>query len=193
MRLFIAIGANDLSFDPEKVLKKLKVNLDKSGATYRWIPQTHYHITLNFLGETSEEKIPLLREVLRQETLATQPFDLKLDGIGAFPQERSGRVIWMGVQNSIQLRDLQSRCEERLKDFGFMPENKRYRPHLTLARLRSPKQLRDILSPVKNAELGVLHVRELTLFQSKLAGSFPVYIPLEQFPLGINIPVSDSV
>lgn len=183
MRLFTAIGAQDLSFDPTVVLKKLKVGLEKKEITYRWVPRENMHITLNFLGEVDESRMDELEMLLKEATQGFSAFSLNIDHVGAFPEERSGRVIWMGVQNSITLRDLQRRCEDKLLNAQFLQAEKDYRPHLTLARLRSPRQLKDILSPVKNLELGTLEVKELILYQSTLKASFPVYTPLKRFPL----------
>lgn len=183
MRLFTAIGAQELSFDPSLLLKKLKVNLEKKEIPYRWVPLENMHITLNFLGEVEESRLDELEILLRDTTQGFGSFNLKIDHVGAFPEERRGRVIWMGVQNSIPLRDLQRKIEEKLLAAQFLQTEEDYRPHLTVARLRSPRQVTDILSPVKNIELGKLIVHELILYQSTLRASFPVYTPIKRFPL----------
>lgn len=183
MRLFTAIGAQGLSFDPTLVLKKLKVNLEKREIPYRWVPLENMHITLNFLGEVDESRLGELEILLTDAIQGFGEFELEIDHVGAFPEERRGRVIWMGVQNSISLRDLQRRTEDKLLAAHFLQPEKDYRPHLTVARLRSPRQLTGILSPVKNLELGKLKVKEVILYQSTLKASFPVYTPLKRIPL----------
>jgi 2'-5' RNA ligase len=186
MRLFVAIGSESLSFDPREVLRKLQVNLEKNEINYKWVPQANLHITINFLGDVEDERIPSLNEILSRVSQSHWGFDLKIDGVGAFPNNRAGRVIWMGVQNSIPLRQLQSDCKNALHEASFPTDEKDYRPHLTVARLRSPRQLTDILSPVENLELGTLSVKQLTVYQSKLSGHFPIYTPLATFPLSPN-------
>lgn len=183
MRLFVAIGASHLSFDPNLVLKKLRVNLERKEIPYRWVPRQNMHVTINFLGEVDEGRVPELGPLLSQVAQDYPQFELKLDGVEAFPDNRKGRVIVIGVQNSITLREMQSHCQELLRQNHFEISEKDYRPHLTIARLRSPRQLSDVLSPVENLALGQMRVKEITLYQSKLAGSFPVYLPLDTFHL----------
>ncbi len=183
MRLFIAIAANELNFDPQVALKKLKVNLNRKAWEYRWVPQENYHITLNFLGEIPKERLSELQTMLHELVQHHVYFHLKLHGLGVFPEIREGRVIWMGVQNSLALRSLQEDCESRLRDLGFDLEEKSYVPHLTLARLRNPKGLSDVISPLENTRFGELEVKSVVLYESQLTGSFPVYMPLFRFPL----------
>lgn len=183
MRLFIAIAANELNFDPRQALKKLKVNLNRKELEHRWIPQENYHITLNFLGEIQKERLGELQTMLHELVQHHVYFHLKLHGLGVFPDIKEGRVIWMRVQNSIALRSLQEDCETRLKDLGFQIEEKSYVPHLTLARLRSLKGLSDVISPLENTRFGELEVKSVVLYESQLTGSFPVYVPLFRFPL----------
>lgn len=183
MRLFIAISADELNFDPKIALKKLKVNLNKKELDYRWIPQENHHITLNFLGEVEAQKVDLLKSLLEEVALHHAFFHLKLHGLGVFPSVREGRVIWMDVQNSLALRALQEDCESRLKELGFTFEEKSYIPHLTIARLRSLRNLSDVISPLENHKFGEMAVKSLVLFESKLQGSFPVYEPLMRFSL----------
>lgn len=183
MRLFIAIGAQSISSDVQERLKKLKVNLKKKEIEHRWVPPENYHITINFLGEVEEQKLTELKSILTEVTGSFPPFELKLNGVGAYPASRSGRVIWMGVQNSITLRDLQRRCSDELTSQGWQVEDREYRPHLTLARLRSPRNVSDSISPVENQDFGKLLVSEVRIYESKLAGSFPVYTAIHSSTL----------
>lgn len=183
MRLFIAIDAQELNFDPEIVLKKLKTNLKMKELEFSWVPQKNYHITLNFLGDVDPERLPILKNVLDELVQHHSSFSLKLNGLGAFPGLKEGRVIWMDVQNSKLLRSLQADCEQRLKEVGFVLEERDYKPHLTLARLRNPRNLADLLSPLIKQKFGELKVLKVTLFESKLSGPFPVYEALEKFDL----------
>ena len=111
------------------------------------------------------------------------PFSLKLSGLDAFPDAKEGRVIWMGVQNSKELRSLQQDQEDQLRNLDLFLEERSYRPHLTLLRLRSAKNFTDILSPHRDQQFGSLQVLELVLYESTLGGPFPVYKPLERFEL----------
>ncbi len=184
MRLFTALAASNLSKDPKLLLKKIKVNLNQKEIEYRWVPQENYHVTINFLGEVDPERLSELEGILTEVAQASAPFSLRVEGVGAFPEAHSGRVLWMGIQNSIALRELQSRCTELLRAQNFSVEDRDYSPHLTIARLRSPKNVSDIISPCRNTDFGDLAVTELTLYESKLGGSFPIYTPVKHFSLG---------
>lgn len=193
MRLFIAISSDEVNFDPKIALKKLKVNLNKKELDYRWIPQENYHITLNFLGEVEAQKVDLLKSLLEEVALHHAFFHLKLHGLGVFPSVKEGRVIWMDVQNSLALRALQEDCECRLKELGFTFEEKSYIPHLTIARLRSLRNLSDVISPLEKHKFGEMAVKSLVLYESKLQGSFPVYEPLMRFSLRERVESSESL
>lgn len=183
MRIFIAINANELSFDPLPAFKKVKTNLLRKEIEHRWVPLSNYHCTLNFLGEVDPVRIDELMPVIKEVSAKHEAFNLKLSGMDAFPEIKHGRVLYVGVQNSIKLRELQKDCEDGLKSAGFSPEERPYVPHLTVGRLRNPRNLSDIISPLKNTEFGMIYVRAITLFESVSGGSFPVYRPLQVFPL----------
>lgn len=160
----------------------MKTNLLKKEIEHRWVPVENYHCTLNFLGETNPELVPELKTLLETVAGRHRPFDLKIHETHAFPETNAGRVIYVGVQNTKELRALQEDCLNELRT-KFHPEERPYVPHLTIARLRNPRNLLDILSPVKNQNFGTLHVPELILYESVSGGAFPVYKPIEKFPL----------
>lgn len=113
------------------------------------------------------------------------PFSLDIHGVDAFPEIRKGRIIYVGVQNAKELRALQEDCLNVLRE-KFHPEERDYIPHLTVARLRNPHNLSDILSPVKKHHFGKLDVPYLVLYESISGGAFPVYEPLEKFSLSAH-------
>lgn len=152
---------------------------------HRWVPVENYHCTLNFIGETDSSKIPELVTLMQSVAERHAPFSLDIHGMDAFPEFRMGRVIYVGVQNSKELRALQEDCLETLRE-KFHPEERDYIPHLTVARLRNPRNLSDILSPVKNHHFGNLDVPYLVLYESKSGGAYPVYVPLEKFSLSAH-------
>ena len=175
MRLFVAISAQHLNFSPEEKLKKLKINLSKKELDFKFVPTNNLHVTLNFLGEISAEIIPLITQQLETLVAHHEPFELKLTDLGAFPEKQHGRVMWIGVQNSIKLRGLQAECEEKLRGLGLEFEVRDFRPHLTVARIRSPRNLTDVISPYQGHKFGVLTVESVEVYESVLGGAFPVY------------------
>lgn len=163
----------------------MKTNLLQKEVEHRWVPVENYHCTLNFLGEVDSLLLPELEALLTEVATRHSSFDLKISGVDAFPEIQSGRVIYAGVQNSKELRSLQEDCLNVLRD-KFHPEERAYIPHLTVARLRNPRNLKDIISPVKNQDFGKLHVPEIVLYESVSHGAFPVYKPLFRKQLTVN-------
>lgn len=127
MRLFVAI---DL---PEEV-KKGVAGLcgDLPGA--RWVPMEQFHLTLRFIGEVDEGTFQAIRVALAGVKGA--PFHLALKGIGHFPPGRHPRVLWVGAEAGAPLLELQKEVELALVGAGIPPEERKFSPHITLARLK---------------------------------------------------------
>ena len=100
----------------------------------RWRPQGALHVTLRFFGETPEPAAADLDAELA--TVAGRPFELELQGVGAFGEGREVRAVWGGVADSEPLRQLARRCEAAARRAGLKPEARAYRPHVTLAYLK---------------------------------------------------------
>ena len=181
-RLFVGLSFEEkLGRDLEPWVKKLKKTADQKDMTLKWVPQENYHMTLVFLGDTDEAKIPELSRQIDDIANTHAGFDLKLRGLDAFPEIMSARVIYLGAQKSQALLDLQAQVEGVIQ--GEAKEDRGYVPHLTLARLRNPKSCRDLLSPFQHVDMGRREVRELHLYESLQAGPFPVYKKLHSAKL----------
>lgn len=179
-RLFIAIGfEQELSEKLSREVKKVKINLDKAGVGYKWVPSENYHVTLVFLGSAEEDRKNQVIQALHQVASISKSFDLLISGVDAFSSEREARAIYCGVQNKKGLRALVDQIREQM---GLSPDEE-YSPHLTIARLRNPGNVKDIISPVKRKDFFKVKVTEVRLYRSVLAGPYPVYQVLERFPL----------
>ena len=180
-RLFVGIGFSD-SFSEQVMTwtKKMRKIADQKEVSLRWIPSDNYHVTLVFLGSTDVSQI--INYQLALEKVASQHsfFSLKIRHIGAFPSISQARVIWLGVQRSQALLDLQTAVEHAL---GVPREEEEYLPHFSLARLRNAKSCRDLVSPFEHVDFGRQEIREITLYQSIQSGPFPVYKKLVSFSL----------
>jgi 2'-5' RNA ligase len=189
-RLFIAINATDpLEKDFLPFFKKLKINADKQNLIVKWIIPNNFHITMNFLGELPEEILPSLQDVIQEICSQFAPFELKIEDISAFANEHEARVLWLGVQNKKCFAQLKNSMEQALLDKKILDraDPREFSPHLTLGRLRNPHSVKDMISPLKRKSFGKIHVRELVLYESKLQGPFPVYIPLYRYPLNNSL------
>lgn len=99
----------------------------------RWTPPERLHLTLCFIGEVSGAAFLDIKEALAEITAA--PFALRLQGVGFFPPRGQPRVVWAGVETSEPLAVLQRKITTRLFALGQEPENRKFSPHITLARL----------------------------------------------------------
>ncbi|MGE5084818.1 MAG: RNA 2',3'-cyclic phosphodiesterase [Bacillota bacterium] len=193
-RLFLALNATDpLSTTFLPTYKKLKINADQKDMTVKWVPPENFHVTVTFLGDITEENIPLLLECLQEACNETRPFDLKVDDVGAFSSEHDARVLWLGIQNKKCLGEFKQLLDQLLEDRKLLthPEFREFKPHLTFARLRNPHSVKDLISPFKRKSFGKIHVEEIILYESKQAGPFPVYTPISRCKLtGQDVPIT---
>src|ERR1700687_4297815 len=139
MRLFTGI---DLPEDVRDRLERLLMHLRPS-AHLKWSPVYNLHVTLKFIGEWPEQKLPQLEEALRSVALRPAiPVDVR--GLGWFPNPRNPRVFWVAVHGGDALESLARDSNAALEPLGIPRENRAFTPHLTLARIKEPTPL-DVL------------------------------------------------
>ncbi len=153
------------------------------------VPSAPPHLTLRFLGEIAEERATGLVAALTETARATQPFDLTLEGVGAFPSAARPRVVWLGTTiGADRVVDLARRLATALERVGFPPDREDFVPHVTLFRVRSPegrRRARELLDgTVAPPSVRTVHVRELVLKESTLAPEGAVHHTLREFPFG---------
>ncbi len=180
MRLFLTIDAQELNLDSPS-FKKLKVGLKKKTIDHRWVPQEHLHIPVLSLGDVGRSLYLALDQLIAGIVLKHHTFDLKLHGIWGFPEQAEARVLWIGVQNSRELRSLEQDLVGTLKS----EEHEISKPHLPIVRLRNYRNVTDVLSPFKNTDFGMLKVERLALYEMTSGGAYPTYRLLNRyhFPL----------
>ncbi len=145
----------------------------KSLGLYGSFPKAEsFHLTLKFLGNIPEQKVDAIGAALERAVTGIAPFQLEVRGLGAFPNPSSARVVWIGFEQSEPLSLLQARVEKALEDLEFPPEDRPFRPHLTLARLKSKENLKALQTYLREAEplvtAGTVPVDEVVLFKSDL-------------------------
>jgi 2'-5' RNA ligase len=176
LRLFVALP---LAPDLKSRLAGLAGGLP--GA--RWVPEDNLHITLRFAGEVDEPTADAIDQALAG--IHQPAFPLTLAGVGLFGQPRGVSTLWVGVERSDALFQLQDRIERAMVRAGLAPERRRFHPHVTLARLKATPATR--LEPFL-AGNNLLTVRmeadRFTLFSSHLGRGDPVYRPECDYPLG---------
>jgi len=152
----------------------------------RWVNTDGIHLTLKFLGALDEERIPELADIIERCCTGCTPFTLTVRTLGAFPNEKNPKVIWVGAEEKTgTLARLQQDLEKKLSAIGFKEEKRTFFPHLTLGRLKSPKGERELtqsLAEYKDCECGTLEAHEVCLFKSDLRPGGAVYTKLRTFP-----------
>jgi RNA 2',3'-cyclic 3'-phosphodiesterase len=155
-------------------------------AELHWSPPENYHVTIKFLGECAEDKLESIVTALEQGPRLGE-FEMAIEGLGFFPNARSPHVIWAGVMASKQLVRLASDVDDALWVLGIPAEERRYSPHLTLARVKagqSAAAIADEIAGVKNLRFGQFTAREFYLYRSRTGPGGSVYEKLRRFKLG---------
>ena len=175
-RLFVAIRP------PERVRDLLVDAMDDSPAL-RWVPDDNLHLTLRFVGEVER---PLADDIAHAlQRVRSDPFELRIDGVGRFDQ-RNGGAVWAGVKPKEPVATLAAKVDRACVAAGIEPERRLFHPHITLARFgRSAKSEVDPFVR-RNAALASeqFEVGSFTLFESRLSRHGAHYEVVADFPLG---------
>jgi len=176
MRLFIAI---ELPEEIKKGLSRVQEQLKEGGAGASWTRPEGVHLTLKFLGEVPEHKVPEIMSGLTAAVAGTVRFRVEVGGAGAFPNVRSPRVLWTGVAGDLpKLAALQAAVDGAMVKLGFEPEDRKFSPHLTLARikyLRPRDNWQKAIEGIRDVNLGGFEADRVSLMKSELKPAGAVY------------------
>ncbi len=140
-------------------------------AAASWSRPENVHLTLKFLGNVRKDKLPLISAAASRVTNEA-PFSIRIGGAGVFPKPYRPQVLWIGVEDpSGRLSELQCRLEEECAKEGFAKEDRAYKPHLTIARLRHPEGARQLAEAHLQTNFNPIEisVTEFVLFRSELS------------------------
>lgn len=182
-RIFIAIKVN-----PEGELLRMFSSLKAALGTenIKWVDPGNIHLTLAFLGDTEEKRIAVLSNMLKNKCCGSGEFDFTLTGTGVFKNFRDPRVLWVGIRSAEKLVQLNNILKAGLKLEGFEIEDRQFKPHLTLGRVKSvwdKENLKTVLERYRDNQFQTVHVNEVVLFESILQQTGPLYKPLGNFAL----------
>ncbi|MGI0010305.1 MAG: RNA 2',3'-cyclic phosphodiesterase, partial [Nitrosopumilaceae archaeon] len=174
MRTFVAVEIRNES--TLNAIAKLQSEIKIKGKP---ISKENMHFTLLFLGEISDDMAQKIMESL--SSVSFNPIEMKLIDIGAFPNPRSPRVVWVGVDKDAakNLVDLAVQVEEKLRPLGFRSD-KPFKPHLTIFRIKNG--INDIsheLNKFRSVEIGQETISELKFKKSILTPTGPIYSDLQ--------------
>ena len=189
IRCFVAIG---LPPEAKRGLAELASGLRRGEQRFiKWVDPDGIHLTLKFLGNVSAKNVGGITEAVAGVATAGAPFRLGISGIGAFPSLKQPRVVWVGMNGDLErLELLQQDVESRMARLGFARENRRFAPHLTLARVRegaSPEERRafgELLASSRFEETYDVPVNAISLVRSQLTPAGAIYTRLYEAQLG---------
>ncbi|MBI5377469.1 MAG: RNA 2',3'-cyclic phosphodiesterase [Thaumarchaeota archaeon] len=174
MRTFVAVEiSNESTLNAiAKLQSELKIKAKP-------VSKENMHFTLLFLGEISDDMAPKIMESL--SSVSFNPIEMKLIDVGAFPNPRSPRVVWIGVDKNAakNLVELAVQVEEKLRPLGFRSD-KPFKPHLTIFRIKD--RMNDIsheLNKFRSVEIGHETISELKFKKSILTPTGPIYSDLQ--------------
>ena len=149
----------------------------------RWASRVQWHTTLQFLGrvEHAEAVVAAMGEALR----SSRPFPTRLGGGGAFPMAARGTLLWLGHdEGSEQVRALAAALGEAGRELGFAPDARAFRPHVTVARARRPRDLRPLVDAIGAEHVGPgWSVSDVVLFESETLPEGARYTTRARLPL----------
>jgi 2'-5' RNA ligase len=155
----------------------------------RWVPPRNMHLTLKFFGDVSPANLERLAEALRTEAAVHSVFPVSVGGLGAFPNPRRARILWIGLEAPPALPALQRALEAAAALVGYAPEDRNFSPHLTIGRVGQSvtagdlQKIRTQLEATKVGPFGTFQVESVDIFKSDLQPGGSVYTQLYSLPM----------
>ncbi len=185
MRLFVSI---DLPNDLWEGVKGVQEGFgNASGLTFT--NPTQAHLTLSFLGDVDEERVPTIEDALEsavEDDIDFGPFDAEIGGLGVFPSLDYISVVWLGVEEGgKEMTLLHDAVESRLYDLGFSPDDNEFVPHITIARMQHAGGKELVQQNVRESDptVGRMEVSEIRLTESEPTSDGPAYSTVAAFSL----------
>jgi RNA 2',3'-cyclic 3'-phosphodiesterase len=183
-RLFIGVrisvaASNALAGCAETLARRAR----DAGVDLRWVAPVNYHVTLAFLGWTGVEAIGRVCDALAEAVAGEGRTTFRTARLGAFPSLDHASVLWVGIEDGAALTRLARSIGAAMAGLGFSVERSPFHPHVTIARLRTPRAIREIVLPMAEQMFGDTRIDAVTLFESetKLTGS--VYREVQKIAL----------
>lgn len=182
IRAFIAI---ELPSELTEALRGLQALFSDGGLKNKeisWVKPENIHLTVKFLGDVEERRIPDIFAALEKAADGIRPFTLRAAGVGTFPKGTAPRVLWVGINGCPELKKLHSGIEEALKALGFPEEERDFSPHLTLCRIKTPPAGRALMA-AQNIRPDInmdFMASSFVLFKSELSPTGAKYVELKR-------------
>jgi 2'-5' RNA ligase len=184
MAIFRGFIAAEINTTPEII--SFEKDIANTGADIKLVEPENIHITLKFLGDTDEQQIDAIEQVMKESVATTPRFSIMLKGTGVFPNQQYIKVAWIGIIDGENLGRIKKSLEDKLTSLGFKKENREFSPHLTIGRVRTANnkdQLLKIIGRYSETEFTTQEVEAIMLKKSELTPKGPIYTTLRTVSL----------
>jgi 2'-5' RNA ligase len=180
LRTFIAVP---LPPEVTQAATKLARDLSAVADGIKWVEPQSMHLTLKFLGNITDTDSYEVCQAVTRAAEKFEAFDFRCAGAGAFPSLSRPRTIWIGGgEGSEQIAALARAVDDALFELGYRREPKRFTPHLTIGRVKTPgrqlEALSRLLAERADFDAGVAYVDEVVIYSSDLTPQGPIHTPL---------------
>jgi 2'-5' RNA ligase len=178
VRCFVAVEVED-SFILDAI-GRVQSGLIGTGANLKIVERENIHLTMRFLGDVDVRLLDEVKGLVSAQRFYA--FPMELEGVGVFPNLRRPRVVWVGVTKGVEeLKMIYKELERAILDMGLRPEKRGFRPHITIARIRSGRNREQLVDEVlrsKEEKFGGFEVKQIILKKSVLTPKGPIYSTL---------------
>ena len=186
IRTFIAVPVPEPLFNLQE---KLKATISEKTGKIRWLRKDQLHLTLKFLGDTTEDSINDVRRIMQNIADEFKPFNVPIQKTGCFPKIERPRVMWVGVSGELaKLDQLVERIQKKLNPLGFPKDENKYYPHITIARAKYPQKKTPDISTFLDTSFDPIpfQIKKVQFISSELFPNGPVYTILSTHFFGNN-------
>jgi 2'-5' RNA ligase len=180
-RGFIAVDVG-----PFPKIIEFENQIKDTDADVKLVDPKNVHITLKFLGDTDENLVDRIEEIMKKSVEKIKPFEIKLKGAGVFPNKNYIKVMWIGINDTENLKKISNGIDEQLSKIGFEKEKRDFSAHLTLARVKTPKnkdKLLQIVEKYRETDFTKIKIDSIRLKQSELTPKGPIYTTVREVRL----------
>ena len=184
IRLFIALP---LPAEIERELGEMIGRFKPASNSVKWVRPENIHLTVKFLGDTDEKLVEPIGQAIDRIAAEYQPIEAAIDSLGAFPNLRRARVIWVGSAQPIpEASEIAMKVDRAVQKLGFEQEKRGFKAHLTLGRVRQGKRIDRLAEQLGDYRFDPIPLRldRLTLFKSTLTPQGAIYDRLHETGLG---------
>ncbi|MFN2392031.1 MAG: RNA 2',3'-cyclic phosphodiesterase [Pyrinomonadaceae bacterium] len=176
-RIFVAIDISDeVQRKVSDYIAALRVEFPK--LRVGWEKPEKLHLTMKFLGDINDEQLEKLTKAAEKTARQTLSFKLQVSDTGVFPSARNARILWLGLQHEQgSLQKLNEILETECEMIGFARENRSFKAHLTIARLREPQKSKELVQRHLQNEFEAVEfeLSEVVIYESKLLPQGSIY------------------